>query len=52
MFDRCCSGDLHYLLLQINIVCLLLALIGTTVIVRHPAWFGGLPVAAQSLPER
>jgi hypothetical protein len=52
VFDSCCSGDLGYLLLQINVICLLLALIGTTAIVMHPAWFGGVPVAAQSLAER
>jgi len=29
-----------YLSLQANIICLLLALIGTTAIVKHPTWFG------------
>ena len=52
MLDQCCSTDLGYLLLQINVICLLLALIGTTAIVKHPAWFGGVPVAAQSIAER
>ncbi len=53
MVDQCCSGDLGYLLLQINVICLLLALIGTAVIVRHHDWFGGgVPVIAQSLTER
>jgi hypothetical protein len=52
MVDQCCSGDLGYLLLQINVICLLLALIGTAAIVRHPDWFGGVPVTAQSLTER
>jgi hypothetical protein len=33
MFDQCCSGDLGYLPLQINVICLLLFLIGTTAIV-------------------
>jgi len=28
------------LLLQVNIICLLLALIGTTVVIQHPEWFG------------
>jgi hypothetical protein len=46
------SNDLGYLLLQINVICLLLALIGTTAIVQHLAWFGGVPVAAQSIAER
>jgi hypothetical protein len=32
-----------YLPLQANIICLLLALIGSTVIVQHPDWFGGVP---------
>jgi hypothetical protein len=34
-----------YLSLQVNIICLLLALVSTTAIIRHPAWFGGVPVA-------
>jgi hypothetical protein len=38
MFDPCCHGDPGNLLLQINIICLLLALIGTTAIREHPAW--------------
>ena len=29
-----------HLILQTYIICLLLALIGTTVIIRHPDWFG------------
>jgi hypothetical protein len=33
----------NYLSLQINIICMLVALIGATVITRHPAWFGGPP---------
>jgi hypothetical protein len=44
--DPCCTGDLSYLLLQINVICLLLALIGSTAIVKHPAWFGGTPTSA------
>ena len=52
MSDQHCSGDLRYLSLQINVICLLLALIGTTVIVKHPGWFGGAPVAAQSPAKR
>jgi hypothetical protein len=52
MSGRCCGDDLPHLLLQINVICLLLALIGTTAIVKHPAWFGGVPVAAQSLAWR
>lgn len=30
----------HYLMLQINIICLLLALIGITASIEHPDWFG------------
>ena len=52
MIEQCCNADLGYLLLQINVICLLLFLLGTTAIVKHPAWFGGKPVAAQSLAER
>jgi hypothetical protein len=52
VIDQCCSGDLSYLLLQINVICLLLALIGTTAILKHPAWFGDVLVTTQSLAER
>jgi hypothetical protein len=31
----------NYLSLQANIICLLLALIGSTAIIKHPDWFGG-----------
>jgi len=37
-----------YLPLQANIICLLLALIGSTVIIQHPGWFGGVPAAGKS----
>jgi hypothetical protein len=45
--------DNGLLSLQANIICLLLALIGSTAIIRHPEWFGGLPDAAQinALPD-
>lgn len=43
MLDRCCGGDVGSFLLQINVICLLLAAIGATVIMKHPAWFSGLP---------
>jgi len=49
MLDRCCNGDLAYLLLQINVICLLLFLIGTAAVVKHPDWFGEMPVASQSI---
>jgi hypothetical protein len=43
MVDQCCNSDTAYLLLQINIICVLLALIGSAAIMKHPAWFGGVP---------
>ena len=50
---QCCNGDPTHLLLQINVICLLLALIGATAIVKFPGWFGDVPAAAsQSLAER
>lgn len=33
-------GGNDYLSLQVNIICLLLALISTTAIIKHPDWFG------------
>jgi hypothetical protein len=32
-----------YLSLQANIICLLLALVGSMAVIEHPAWFGGVP---------
>jgi hypothetical protein len=53
MIEQCCSGDLSYLLLQINVICLLLALIGAVAIIEHPSWFGDVPVPiAQTIGER
>lgn len=46
MTNSCCPGGPRALLLQINIVCLLLALIGSTAVVKHPDWFGGTPAIA------
>ena len=43
---RCCNGDLGALLLQINVICVLLFLIGTAAIVKHPDWFGVVPAVA------
>jgi len=52
MADSCCDDDLNYILLQISVICLLLALIGSTVIIRHPTWFGAEPTAVtQSVIE-
>jgi hypothetical protein len=39
----CPANAKGYLSLQVNVICLLLALIGSTVIVEHPAWFGSVP---------
>jgi hypothetical protein len=36
-------GKNDFLSLQANVICLLLALIGSTAIVRHPDWFGRVP---------
>ena len=53
VIEQCCSGDLTYLLLQINVICLLLAMIGSAVIVKHPDWFGdALPTITQAIAER
>ena len=53
MIEQCCSGDLTYLLLQINVICLLLALIGSAVIVKHSDWFGDTPpTVTQAIAER
>jgi hypothetical protein len=50
VIEQCCSGDLTYLMLQINVICLLLALIGSAVIVKHPDWFGGTsPTITQAI---
>jgi len=46
MFDPCCGGNVGSLLLQINVICLLLAAIGATAIVKHASWSDGVhPVA-------
>jgi hypothetical protein len=53
MVEQCCSVDTAYLLLQLNIICVLLALIGSAAIVKHPAWFGGTSaVATQTVAQR
>jgi hypothetical protein len=52
MLEPCCNADLNYLLLQISVICLLLFLIGTTAIVKHPVWFGGIPATVQIVAER
>jgi hypothetical protein len=53
MDDRCCPDDLNYILLQINVICLLLALLGSTVVVKYQSSFGAEPpLAAESLIEK
>lgn len=52
MIEQCCNADPGYLLMQINIICLLLFLVGTTAVVKHPGWFGATAVAAQSVAGR
>ena len=52
MIEQCCNAPQRYLLLQINIICLLLFMVGTMAIVKHPAWFSGMPIAAQSPTQR
>jgi len=52
VIEQCCSGETAYLLLQLNIICLLLALIGSAVIVKHPAWFGGSSATAAQMAAR
>ena len=49
MVDRCCRGDVGSFLLQVNVICLLLAAIGTAAVMKHPAWFGEVPVVKQLL---
>jgi hypothetical protein len=44
---RCPTKDTGCLSLQANIICLLLALIGSAVIIRHPAWLGGVPTVQE-----
>jgi hypothetical protein len=41
----------NYLSLQANIICLLLALIGSMAVVKHPAWFGGIPQTSDQAGE-
>ena len=53
VIEQCCSGDLTYLLVQINVICLLLALIGSAVIVKHHDWFGSAsPAVTQTIAKR
>jgi hypothetical protein len=38
------TRETGYLSLKANIICLLLALVGSMAIIQHPAWFGGVPM--------
>jgi hypothetical protein len=35
--------------LQTSVICLLLALIGSTAIVQHPDWFGRIPIEVKTV---
>jgi hypothetical protein len=52
MFDPCCGGGVGFLLLQINVICLLLAAIGATAIMKHLEWFGGVTAVAEHFVAR
>lgn len=52
MLDRCCGGDVDFLLLQINAICLLLAVIGAAAVVKHHAWFDGGTAVQQTMIGR
>jgi hypothetical protein len=46
-----------YLRLQMTIIFLLVAVVGATAVVRHPSWFGEMPVepsqrANQNIAQR
>jgi hypothetical protein len=41
------TNETCYLSLQINIVCVLLALVGVSAITLHPNWFGKVPAKAE-----
>jgi hypothetical protein len=53
MVEQCCSADMAYLLLQLNVICLLLVLIGSATIVKHPARLGAVDApASQAIAQR
>jgi hypothetical protein len=53
MVEQCCGADTAHLLLQLNVICLLLALIGSAAIVKHPAWFSAVyALASQAIAHR
>jgi hypothetical protein len=45
-------SDTGYLSLQINTICVLLALLGIIAIVQHPAWFGSVSTAREVTASR
>jgi hypothetical protein len=48
VLDPCCCAGLGTLLVQINVICLLLAVIGIAAIVRHHAWLDGVTAVLQT----
>jgi hypothetical protein len=40
-----------HLSLQANIICLLLALVGSMAVAKHPAWLGGIPQTSDHAGE-
>lgn len=45
------KNETTFLSLHINIICVLAALVGVTLIVQHPSWFGRVPAAnEQAVP--
>jgi hypothetical protein len=36
-------SDRLYLVVQLHMICVLLALVGSLAIIKHPAWFSGVP---------
>jgi hypothetical protein len=40
---NCHTSETVYLSLQVNITCLLLALVGVMMIVEHPTWLVAIP---------
>jgi hypothetical protein len=45
------SSSTNFLSLQANVICLLLALTGSTIIIRHHEWFGDMPTATSLAPQ-
>jgi hypothetical protein len=45
-------NNLNYLRLQVSIIFLLVAAVGTTAIVRHPSWFGEVSVKSSQRADQ